>query len=231
MPARLRKTPSPEVTESFCRVPLTTLRHLRSSPHPPVSVYAVRAPTIAAFLDRKGPRFATSFRSASRLSSYAGRIFNLRLPRLAPGFIPGLLPSRVPSSSDNKGCRNLLLAGSTDTHLCLSLGLDLPRADQLYSGNLDIWPQGFSPCSRYSFCILSFLAVHSSGNASLPKNTSYQLCRFRPCGVSAPTFFGADLRPVSCYVPFNEWSFLSSTSWGCLRDPNILFHLTPTLGP
>ncbi len=44
----------------------------------------------------------------------------------------------------------------------LALGPDLPRADQLYSGNLDIRPEGFSPSSRYSFRHSLFYTVHSS---------------------------------------------------------------------
>ena len=62
------------------------------------------------------------------------------------------------------------------TPLGLALGPDLPRADQLYSGNLGYSAGGFSPSSRYSFRHSLFLTVHASlpvtlrpvNNAPLP---------------------------------------------------------------
>ena len=44
----------------------------------------------------------------------------------------------------------------------LALGPDLPRADQLYPGNLRYSAEGFPPSSRYSFRHSLFLTVHGS---------------------------------------------------------------------
>ena len=107
------------------------------SPHPPVSVYGTGIlQTIAAFLDSQLTCFPTSFRSTSRLqiiqricqlNSYLActRSFHSRLT----------LSACVPT---------VLLQDSTGISTCypsttsfdLALGPDLPRADQLYSGNL-----------------------------------------------------------------------------------------------
>ena len=92
---------------------LTTLLPpaLGSSPHPPVSDYGTGPLyTIAAFLDRRGPRlrYSCSLRITS-LSLESG-FSNSQTPPLAPVLpFPAPLPLPCPRSSDIRGCRNLNL--------------------------------------------------------------------------------------------------------------------------
>ena len=107
------------------------------SPHPPVSVYGTGVHhTIAAFLDSQGPGlpYLCSVRVTS--SDRAADLPTALLPRLHRD-----LHSRVALSL----CvPTVLLYSSTGISTCcpsttsfdLALGPDLPRADQLYSGNL-----------------------------------------------------------------------------------------------
>ena len=107
------------------------------SPHPPVSVYGTGTyHTIAAFLDSSNPglRYLNSLRVTS--SAYWTDLPIQHLPRL-----PWFLHSQVPVSL----CvPTVLMICSTGISTCypsttsfdLALGPDLPRADQLYSGNL-----------------------------------------------------------------------------------------------
>jgi hypothetical protein len=120
------------------------------------------------------------------------------------------------------------------TTLVLALGPDLPRADQLYSGNLGYSPRGFPPLSRYSFRHSLFHAVHSSlrycffPHAMLlyqPFGSLVSVARFSPGHFRRRTS-----RPVSYYALF-EWMAASEpTSWLSSKS-HILFHLTRTLGP
>ena len=106
------------------------------SPHPPVSVYGTGIlQTIAAFLDSQLTCFPTSFRSTSRLQ-IEERICQLYSYLACHGIpFPLVLSLCVPT---------VLLYCSTGISTCcpsatsfdLTLGPDLPRADQLYSGNL-----------------------------------------------------------------------------------------------
>ena len=106
------------------------------SPHPPVSVYGTgTVQTIAAFLGSRLTRFPTSFRSTSRLWIVL-RICLQHSSSACPGIpFPVVLSFCVPT---------VLLYCSTGISTCypsatsfdLALGPDLPRADQLYSGNL-----------------------------------------------------------------------------------------------
>ena len=107
------------------------------SPHPPVSVYGTGTlQTIAAFLGSQLTRFPTCFRSTSRLR-IAMRIC-LHDSYLA---CTGL---STPGSRSLPASPQFLLQGSTGISTCcpsttsfdLALGPDLPRADQLYPGNL-----------------------------------------------------------------------------------------------
>ena len=118
---------------------LTTLLPpaLGSSPHPPVSVYGtgpVRA--IAAFLDRKGPRLRYFFSLRLTPSPYGGGFSIPPAIRLRRACHPRLrFPSRVPAVLAYGGA-GIFTCCPSDTRLRLSLGPDLPRADQLYPGNL-----------------------------------------------------------------------------------------------
>ena len=132
------------------------------SPHLPVSVYGTgTVQTIAAFLGSWLTHFPTSVRYASRLRIVT-RICQRDSYLACRGIpFPLVLSLCVPT---------VLLYCSTGISTCcpsatsfdLTLGPDLPRADQLYSGNLGIRPEGFSPSSRYSFRHSLFLKVHSS---------------------------------------------------------------------
>ena len=107
------------------------------SPHPPVSVYGTGTyHAIAAFLDSSNP--GLRYFSSLLVTSSACRtdLPIRRLPRLTR-----FLHSRVPVSL----CvPTVLMICSTGISTCypsttsfdLALGPDLPRADQLYSGNL-----------------------------------------------------------------------------------------------
>ena len=106
------------------------------SPHPPVSVYGTGIlQTIAAFLDSQLTCFPTYFQSTSRLQikERICQLFSYLACRGIP--FPLVLSLCVPT---------VLLYCSTGISTCcpsatsfdLTLGPDLPRADQLYSGNL-----------------------------------------------------------------------------------------------
>ena len=110
---------------------------LGSSPHPPVSVYGTGTwQAIAAFLGTAYARFATLFRSTSRLWPLRGDLPPRGLHRLCRSSLsrPVLRPC-VPT---------VLLPCGTGISTCcpsatpsgLALGPDLPRADQLYPGIL-----------------------------------------------------------------------------------------------
>ena len=107
------------------------------SPHPPVSVYGTgTVQTIAAFLDAWLTYFPT-YSSVRITPSDCCAVFPTQLlPCLRRSFHSRLmLSTRVPT---------VLLYCSTGISTCcpsttpfgLALGPDLPRADQLYSGNL-----------------------------------------------------------------------------------------------
>ena len=85
------------------------------------------------------------------------------LPRLRRAFRSRLaLSACVPTvlSYDSTGISTCCPSA---TSLDLALGPDLPRADQLYPGNLlDISAEGFPPSSRYSFRHSLFHTIHSS---------------------------------------------------------------------
>ncbi len=107
------------------------------SPHPPVSVYGTGIlQTIAAFLDSQLTCFPTSFRSTSRLQ-IEERICQLFSYLACTGL-------SIPGSRSLPVVPTVLLQDSTGISTCypsttsfdLALGPDLPRADQLYSGNL-----------------------------------------------------------------------------------------------
>ena len=122
------------------------------------------------------------------------------------------------------------------TALALALGPDLPRADQLYPGNL-----GYSAVripTLLSLLIPAFslpgtprllpVPLRRASNAPLP---TYQIrsCASVPC-FSPGHFRRRTSRPVSYYALF-EWMAASEpTSWLSLKS-HILFHLTHTLGP
>ena len=107
------------------------------SPHPPVSVYGTgHNETIAAFLDGLLNSFPTLFSVRVTPSTYAG-VFPpahlLCLHRFSHSRL--CLTFRVTTVLFITGAGISTCCPST-THFCLALGPDLPRADQLYPGNL-----------------------------------------------------------------------------------------------
>ena len=107
------------------------------SPHPPVSVYGTGTyHTIAAFLDSRNHtlRYFSSLRITS--SDLHGGFANLTPTSLAPVFpFRDVLSFCVPTVLMIHGTGISTCCPST-TPFDLALGPDLPRADQLYSGNL-----------------------------------------------------------------------------------------------
>ena len=107
------------------------------SPHPPVSVCGTGTyKTIAAFLDSQGPGlpYLCSVRVTS--SDRAADLPTALLPRLHRSFHSRLmLSTRVPTVLSYRSTGISTCYPST-TSFDLALGPDLPRADQLYSGNL-----------------------------------------------------------------------------------------------
>ena len=107
------------------------------SPHPPVSVYGTGlSKTIAAFLDAWLTHFPTLNSVRITSSDCTADLPTILLPRLPRYFHSrDVLSLCVPT---------VLLYSSTGISTCcpsvtsfdLALGPDLPRADQLYSGNL-----------------------------------------------------------------------------------------------
>ena len=123
------------------------------------------------------------------------------------------------------------------TPLGLALGPDLPRADQLYSGNL-----GYSAwriLTSISLLIPAFSLPYTPQlltvllprvcNAPLPikltSNSSASVSCFSPGHFRRRTS-----RPVSYYALFECMAASEPTSWLSLKS-HILFHLTRTLGP
>ena len=136
-----------------------------------------------------------------------GGFSNPATPSLAPGFpFPALLPFPCPRSSDNKGCRNLKPAVHR-IRICLSLGPDLPRADQLYSGNL-----GYSAArilTLLSLLIPAFSLLSSPHPLTVmlrsPKNAPLPTLTGSAASVwcfSPGHFRRRTSRPVSCYALF-----------------------------
>ena len=170
------------------------------SPHPPVSVYGTgTVQTIAAFLGSWLTHFPTFVRYASRLRIVT-RICQRDSYLACHGIpFPLVLSLCVPT---------VLLYCSTGISTCcpsatsfdLTLGPDLPRADQLYSGNL-----GYSAGRILTFLSLLIPAfsllssppllpvwLRSANNAPLPtyRNLGFFVPKLR-CRVSAPDIFGA----------------------------------------
>ena len=168
------------------------------SPHPPVSVYGTGVIyAIAAFLGTWLTRFATKVSLRITALTYMTDLPIIRLLCLHRSFHSRLVwPTCVPT---------FLICNSTGISTCcpsttsfdLALGPDLPRADQLYSGNL-----GYSAGRILTFLSLlipAFSLQYSPrlliGTASIRTQCSSTDCittipKLR-CRVLAPDIFGA----------------------------------------
>ena len=206
------------------------------SPHPPVSVYGTGAiQTIAAFLDAWLTLFPT-LNSVRITSSDCRTDLPVRLlPCLRRAFHSRLvLSTRVPTVLINRGTGISTCCPSV-TSFDLALGPDLPRADQLYSGNLRysagriltflslLIPAFSLPCSPQLLPVLLLPAC----NAPLPifSDSLVSVARFSPGHFRRRTS-----RPVSYYALFECMAASEPTSWLSSKS-HILFHLTRTLGP
>ena len=157
------------------------------------------------------------------------------VPRLHRAFHSRLpLSLRVPTVLSYRSTGISTCCPSATT-LVLALGPDLPRADQLYSGNLGysairiltlfslLIPAFSLPCSPQLLTVL----LRSACNAPLPilADPLVSVVRFSPGHFRRRTS-----RPVSYYALF-EWMAASEpTSWLSSKS-HILFHLTRTWGP
>ena len=160
------------------------------SPHPPVSVYGTgTVQTIAAFLGTWLTCFPT-FNSVRVTSSPCPGDFPPgRLPRLHAAFHSApMLPTCVPTVLSYRST-GISTCCPSATPFGLALGPDLPRADQLYSGNL-----GYSAGRIPTFLSLLIPAF------SLPYSPQLLPVLLRPvCNAPLPTFrflsFGVVFQP------------------------------------
>ena len=157
------------------------------------------------------------------------------VPRLHRAFHSRLpLSLRVPTVLSYRSTGISTCCPSATT-LVLALGPDLPRADQLYSGNLGysairiltlfslLIPAFSLPCSPQLLTVL----LRSACNAPLPilSDPLVSVVRFSP-----GHFRRRASRPVSYYALFECMAASEPTSWLSSKS-HILFHLTHTLGP
>ena len=168
------------------------------SPHPPVSVYGTgTCGTIAAFLGTASSSFATFFRSLSH-ARIALRTSLQYSSHAWPGFLsPGF-------GLGNASPHFLTACGTGISTRCpsatpfgLALGPDLPRADQLYPGNL-----GYSAGRILTFLSLlipafslhapppPLVSTASPTHQCSPTNRHETIPGLR-CQVLAPDIFGA----------------------------------------
>ena len=172
---------------------LTTLLPpaLGFSPHPPVSVYGTGTyGAIAAFLDSMYPDFATIISLPVTPLAYCADLPAQRLLCLDRSFLSRLpLTPRVPT---------VLTICSTGISTCcpsatssdLALGPDLPRADQLYPGNLGYSAERIP--TSLSLLIPAF---------SLP-GTPQLLTVLLRCASNAPLpYLAVSCASVSCFSP------------------------------
>ena len=107
------------------------------SPHPPVSVYGTgMCITIAAFLGTWLTCFPTLVRSTSRLRIVRKICCPYSYPRLYRSSLSRLMLSTCVPTVLGTHSTGISTCYPSTTSFDLALGPDLPRADQLYSGNL-----------------------------------------------------------------------------------------------
>ena len=121
------------------------------------------------------------------------------------------------------------------TTLVLALGPDLPRADQLYPGNLRYSAERIP--TSLSLLIPAFSLLNSPRLLSVPllrvNNAPLPIISDSSASVScfSPGHFRRRTsRPVSYYALFECMAASEPTSWLSSKS-HILFHLTRTLGP
>ena len=157
------------------------------------------------------------------------------LPRLYRSFHSRLMLSTCVPTVLSYRSTGISTCCPSATSFDLALGPDLPRADQLYPGNL-----GYSAGRIPTFLSLLIPAF------SLPYTPQLLTVLLRRiCNAPLPTLAGSSAsvscfspghfrrrtsRPVSYYALFECMAASEPTSWLSLKS-HILFHLTRTLGP
>ena len=107
------------------------------SPHPPVSVYGTGTyHAIAAFLGTQLTRFTTLISLRITTSDYLADLPTRLLLRLHRFSLSRLVLSACVPTVLMIRSTGIFTCCPSDTSFDLSLGPDLPRADQLYPGNL-----------------------------------------------------------------------------------------------
>ncbi len=157
------------------------------------------------------------------------------LPRLHAAFHSApMLSTRVPTvlSYCSTGISTCCPSA---TSFVLALGPDLPRADQLYPGNLRYSAERIpTSLATHSGILSSIHSTAPSGTASLRiQCSSTNVFRHSSASVScfSPGHFRRRTsRPVSYYALFECMAASEPTSWLSSKS-HILFHLTRTLGP
>ena len=157
------------------------------------------------------------------------------LPRLHAAFHSApMLSTRVPTvlSYCSTGISTCCPSATT---LVLALGPDLPRADQLYPGNLGYSAERIP--TSLSLLIPAFSLLNSPRLLSVPllrvNNAPLPIISDSSASVScfSPGHFRRRTsRPVSYYALFECMAASEPTSWLSSKS-HILFHLTRTLGP
>ena len=168
------------------------------SPHPPVSVYGTGTLyTIAAFLGTQLACFATWISLRVYLLDCKAGLLTLLLLVLHRSLLSRLMLSACVPTVLMIRSTGIFTCCPSDTCFHLSLGPDLPRADQLYPGNL-----GYSAGRILTFLSLlipAFSLQYSPrlliGTASIRTQCSSTDCittipKLR-CRVLAPDIFGA----------------------------------------
>ncbi len=160
------------------------------SPHPPVSVYGTgTVQTIAAFLGSWLTHFPTLVRYASRLR-VARRFFQPYPSLLAPAFHSGLVLSFCVPTVLSYCSTGISTCCPSATPLGLALGPDLPRADQLYSGNLG-YSAGRIP-TFLSLLIPAFSLPNTPQLLTVLLRSLYECSSTNPCGFLS---FGVVFQP------------------------------------
>ena len=159
----------------------------------------------------------------------------LLLPRLYTAFHSVLMLSTCVPTVLSYRSTGISTCCPSATSFDLALGPDLPRADQLYPGNLG-YSAGRIP-TFLSLLIPAFSLPYTPQlltvrlrricNAPLPipEDSSASVSCFSPGHFRRRTS-----RPVSYYALFECMAASEPTSWLSSKS-HILFHLTRTLGP
>ncbi len=198
----------------------------------PVSVYGTGTYEHSGFSRRRLPCFPTLFRSASRLWLVQG--FPPHAPALAPASFPGSRLPHVPTVSVIRST-GISTCCPSATRPRLALGPDLPRADQLYPGNLGYSAGGFPPflsllIPAFSLPALHCALRHASSRSQCSSTNASRHSRASAACFSPGHFRRRTSRPVSYYALFECVAASEPTSWLSLKS-HILFHLTRTSGP